>query len=219
MLKKGLRYNMARISATAEQEIKTLLVNWWTAVNTQLATATAEKVQIGEAPVELLLGSEIGQRLVRIAEAAEAVAAAEGNPEAYLWSEIRASQILQDCEAIETWLNQGPVFHKTPDAFWVSPVGFMILRAKVWANQDHLITLSDAAEISGMSLSVLSQRMTRGQLPGYRDPSIKNPKHGRRVRLSDLHTLINENTARMPFAAYAVRQPPSAPAAISPHST
>jgi hypothetical protein len=68
---------MARISATAEQEIKTLLVNWWTAVNTQLAAATGATVQIGEAPVELLFGSEIGQRLVRIAEDAEAISAAE----------------------------------------------------------------------------------------------------------------------------------------------
>ncbi len=195
---------MARISATAEQEIKTLLVNWWTAVNTQLAAATGATIQIGEAPVDLLFGSEIGQRLVRIAEVAEAISAAESSPngaqEALPWSEEKAAQILADCENVEAWLNQGPVFHKTPDAFWASPVGFMILCAKVWANQDQLITLSAAADISGMSLSVLSQRMTRGQLPGYRDPSIKNPKHGRRVRLSDLHTLINETSDRIPFS-------------------
>jgi hypothetical protein len=97
----------------------------------------------------------------------------------------------------------------------------MILRAKVWANQDQLITLSAAAEISGMSLSVLSQRMTRGQLPGYRDPGIKNPKHGRRVRLSELHTLMNENIARVPFAtnAYLLPQTSRIPSPISPSST
>lgn len=200
---------MARISTTAEQEIKTLLVNWWTAVNTQLAAVTGAAIQIGQAPVELLFGSEIGQRLVRIAEVAEAIAAAEANLEAYPWSAERANQIMEDCEAVEAWLNQGTVFHKTPDAFWTSPVGFMILCAKVWANQDQLITLSAAAEISGMSLSVLSQRMTRGQLPGYRDPSVKNPKHGRRVRLSDLHTLINENTDRIPFSTTTYLMPQS----------
>jgi len=211
---------MARISATAEQEIKTLLVNWWTAVNTQLAAATGATVQIGEAPVDLLLGSEIGQRLVRIAEVAESIDAAEAKQESYPWSEELAGQILADCEAVETWLNQGPVFHKTPDAFWTSPVGFMILRAKVWANQDQLITLSAAAEISGMSLSVLSQRMTRGQLPGYRDPGIKNPKHGRRVRLSELHTLINENTDRIPFpTTYLMPQASRIPAPTAPRST
>jgi hypothetical protein len=211
---------MARISRTAEHEIKTLLVNWWTAVNTQLAAATGAAVQIGEAPVDLLLRSEIGRRLVRIAEVAEAIAAAESRQESLPWTEKRAIQILEDCEAIETWLNQGPVFHKTPEAFWTSPVGFMILRAKVWANQDQLITLSTAAEISGMSLSVLSQRMTRGQLPGYRDPGVKNPKHGRRVRLSDLHTLINDNTERLPFStSYLLPQASRTPTPTSPRTT
>ena len=204
---------MARISTTAEQEIKTLLVNWWTAVNTQLAAATGATIQIGEAPVDLLFGSEIGQRLARIAEIAEAIVAAESAQESYPRSEELAARTLTDCEAVETWLNQGPVFHKTPDAFWASPIGFMILCAKVWANQDQLITLSAAADISGMSLSVLSQRMTRGQLPGYRDPGIKNPKHGRRVRLSDLHTLINETSDRISFSTpYLIPQASRVPA-------
>ncbi|RPJ50395.1 MAG: hypothetical protein EHM21_05060 [Chloroflexi bacterium] len=212
---------MGRISAAAEQEIKTLLVNWWTAVNTQLAAVTGASVQIGEAPVDVLFGSEIGQRLVRIADVAESIAAAESKQEALPWSDKRAAQILADCEAVEAWLNQGPFSTKTPEAFWTSPVGFMILRAKVWANQDQLITLSAAAEISGMSLSVLSQRMTRGQLPGYRDPAVKNPKHGRRVRLSDLHTLIQTNTDRIPFptTTYLMPQPDRTPAPTSPRTT
>jgi hypothetical protein len=219
---------MVQISATAEHEIKTLLVNWWTAVNTQLAAATGATIQIGEAPVDLLFGSEIGQRLVRIAQVAEAIAAAESSPsstpggaqESFPWSADLASQILADCEAVETWLNQGPVFHKTPDAFWTSPVGFMILTAKVWAHQDQLITLSAAADISGMSLSVLSQRMTRGQLTGYRDPGIKNPKHGRRVRLSELRTLINENTDRMPLpTTYLIPQASRLPTPTAPQLT
>jgi hypothetical protein len=209
---------MGSISAAAEQEIKTLLVNWWTAVNTQLAAVTGASVQIGHAPVDLLFGSEIGQRMVRIAEVAEAIeraetAQAEAQQETYPWSEELADRILGDCDMVEAWLNQGAVSHKTPEAFWASPVGFMILRARVWAYQDQLITLSAAAEISGMSLSVLSQRMTRGQLPGYRDPQIKNPKHGRRVRLSELHTLINENIAHIPFATpnYLIPQPNRVP--------
>jgi hypothetical protein len=211
---------MARISATAEQEIKTLLVNWWTAVNTQLAAATGSVIQIGEAPVDLLLGSEVGQRLVRIAEIVEAVAASEKRQAILPWSGKRAAQILADCEAVEAWLNQGPFVHRTPEAFWASPVGFMILRAKVWANQDQLITLSAAAEISGMSLSVLSQRMTRGQLPGYRDPGIKNPRHSRRVCLSDLHNLINETSNRIPFpTTYLMPQASQIPAPSTPRST
>jgi hypothetical protein len=191
---------MARINGTAEQEIKTLLTNWWMAVNSQLAEVTGALVQIGEAPVDMLFASEIGQRLSRIARVAEAIDRAEGLQTVYTWSEEIAGQILDDCDSVETWLNLGPFSHKTPEAFWASPVGYMILRAKVWAHQDHLITLSTAAELSGMSLSVLSQRMTRGQLPGYRDPNIKNPKHGRRVRLSDLQILINNHSVRNPLS-------------------
>lgn len=198
---------MSRISVSAEQEIKTLLTNWWTAVNTQLAAVTGATVQIGDAPVELLIASEIGQRLVRIAEVAEAVGAAEAKGTVLPWSQKRAGRILEDCAAVETWLNQGAANYRTTDAFWASPVGYMILVAKVWANQDQLITLSAAAEISGMSLSVLSQRMTRGQLPGYRDPAVRNPKHGRRVRLSDLHALVNETTTRIPLPAVLLIQP------------
>jgi len=200
---------MGSISAVAEQEIKTLLVNWWTAVNNQLAAVTGESVQIGQAPVEMLFASEIGQCLVRIAEVAGAIEAAEARQEAYPWSEGLANQVLEDCEKVEIWLNRGPFFQKTPDSFWSTPVGFMILRARVWAHQDQLITLSTAAEISGMSLSVLSQRMTRGQLPGYRDPKVKNPKHGRRVRLSELYTLIQENLTHIPFpsTSYLTPQP------------
>ncbi len=212
---------MERISGKAEQEIKTLLVDWWTAVNTQLAAVTGAAVQIGEAPVEMLFGSEIGQRLARIAEAAEAIEAAEARQSIYPWSEELAGQIMEDCNAVEAWLNQGPYSHKTPEAFWASPVGFVILRARVWAHQDHLITLSAAAEISGMSLSVLSQRMTRGQLPGYRDPKEKNPRHGRRVRLSDLQILINENAIRNSLSStlYLMPQTGKVPAPTPSRST
>jgi hypothetical protein len=190
------RQLMTQISRTAEQEIKTLLVNWWMAVNAQLAVVTGSSVQIGDAPLDVLYSSEIGQRLARIAAVAEFIDAAESIQENFAWSADLAQQIMDDCEFVEAWLNQGPVFHRTPDEFWTSPVGFRILVAKVWAYQDQLITLSDAAQISGMSLSVLSQRISRGQIPGYRDPNIRNPKHGRRVRLSDLHILMGETAAR-----------------------
>ncbi len=212
---------MAAISAIAEQEIKALLVSWWTAVNAQLAEVTGAAVQIGQAPVELLFTSEIGQRLVRIAAVAEAVEAVEAQLKNFAWNEKKAAQILQDCEAVEAWLNQGPFAHKTPEAFWASPVGYMILRARVWAHRDSLITLSEAAQISGMSLSVLSQRMTRGQLPGYRDPRVKNPRRARRVRLSELHALINETSLRnpLPSSLFFVPQPGRVSAQTSLKST
>ncbi len=187
---------MAQVSGTAEQEIRNLLQNWWLAVNAQLAAATGAAVQIGDAPLDLLLASEIGQRLTRIAAVAEELAAAEARQAMLPWSANLAGQVLEDCRFVENWLNQGPVFQRMPDDFWASPVGYRILAAKVWASQDRLITLGAAAHLSGMSLSVLSQRISRGQLPGYHDPRVKNPKHGRRIRLSDLQILIGHAAAR-----------------------
>lgn len=183
---------MTRISETAEREIRALLTSWWMAVNEQLAAVTGASVQIGEAPVDMLLTSEIGQRLVQIAKASEGMLE---------WTPETATGVAADCQAFQAWLNQTPITHRTPDEFWTTPVGYMVLRALVWAEQDQLISLSDAADISGMSLSVLSQRISRGQIQGYRDPKEKNPQRARRIRLSDLQQLLSEGIIRKPFTA------------------
>ncbi len=181
---------MEAISRAAETEIKKLLESWWTAVNQQLSVVTGSTVQIGEAPVDMLYASEIGQRLAHIAEAAEGLLP---------WSDEAARQTVEDCHAFEIWLNQTPITHKTPEEFWATPVGYMVLRAQIWAGRDRLISLSEAAEQSGMSLSVLSQRISRGQIMGYRDPHEKNPQRARRIRLSDLNLLLQEGIVRKPF--------------------
>jgi hypothetical protein len=183
---------MARISETAEREIRILLTSWWLAVNQQLAAVTGASIQIGEAPVEMLLSSEIGLRLAHIASACEGLLE---------WKPDTAAAVVADCQAFQAWLNHAPITHRTPDEFWATPVGYMVLRALMWAEQDQLISLRDAAEISGMSLSVLSQRISRGQIPGYRDPKEKNPQRARRIRLSDLQQLLNEGLIRKPFSS------------------
>jgi hypothetical protein len=45
-----------------------------------------------------------------------------------------------------------------------------------------------------MGLRKRKNRITRGQLPGYRDHSVKKTKHARRVRRSSLHTLVDETS-------------------------
>jgi hypothetical protein len=182
---------MERISEAAEREIRILLTSWWMAVNEQLAAVTGASVQIGQAPVEMLLNSEIGLRLAQIARASEGLLE---------WTTETAEGVVNDCHAFQTWLNQTPVTHRTPEEFWTTPVGYMVLRALVWAERDQLISLSEAAEISGMSLSVLSQRISRGQMTGYRDPKEKNPQRARRIRLSDLRQLLNGGLIRKPLS-------------------
>jgi hypothetical protein len=191
---------MAGISTTAENEIKALLVGWWTAVNQQIAAATANEVQLGSAaPLELLFASEVGQRLVRIAAAAE---------NQVPWSPDTAQAVLADCDAFEAWLNQTPVAHRTPEEFWDTPIGYLVLQARLWADQDQLISIKDAAELSGLSLSALSQRISRGQIKPYRDPHEPNPQRVRRIRLTDLDQFMREGILRKPsttlFSKYAL---------------
>ncbi len=181
---------MATISMIAENEIKAFLTGWWKAVNQQVQAATGNEIQIGkDVPLDLLLASEIGQRLVRIAAAAENQAP---------WSPQNAQAILADCDSFEAWLNQSTTIHHTPEEFWNTPVGHMVLRARLWAGQDQLISLKDAAELSGLSLSSLSQRISRGQIKFYRDPFEPNPQRARRIRLTDLEQFLREGIVRKP---------------------
>jgi hypothetical protein len=171
---------MAQISEKAEKAIKDLLVSWWTAVNNQLVEATAGAVTIGEPDVDDLFESEIGLRMMRIAEAAE------GQLE---WDPQTAWNILEDCRLFEEWLIQTPLTTKTPEEFWTMPVGFMVLYARLWAEHDRLISASEAAELANISLSSLSQYLSRGKITSYFDPTIANPQHARRIRKSDLPKL------------------------------
>jgi len=181
---------MAVISSTAENEIKALLASWWAAVNQQIALATGNEIQLSkDAPLEMLFASEVGQRLVRIAEAVENLLP---------WSPETAQAILADCDAFEAWLNQTPVVHRTPEEFWDTPIGYMVLQARLWADQDQLISLKDAAELSGLSLSSLSQRISRGQIKSFRDPHEHNPQRVRRIRLTDLDQFMREGILRKP---------------------
>ena len=188
---------MATISAEAENEIKGYLTNWWITVNQQLSEATGNFIQIGqEAPVDLLYASEIGQRLIRIAEAAE---------NRIPWSPEAAQAILADCSAFEAWQNQSPIAHQTPDEFWNTTVGYMVLNARLWAELDRLTSLKEAAELSGLSLSSLSQRVSRGQMKHFRDPNEPNPQRARRIRMTDLEQFVHEGIVRKPTISVATR--------------
>jgi hypothetical protein len=184
---------MSQISEKAEQAIKDLLINWWTAVNNQLVEATAGAVTIGEPDVDDLFESEIGQRMTRIAEAAE------GQLE---WDPQTAWNILEDCRLFEEWLVQTPLTAKTPEEFWITPVGFMLLCARLWAEHDQLISASEAAELANISLSSLSQYLSRGKITSYFDPTIANPQHARRIRKSDLPKLGSRTKRAEPATPY-----------------
>ncbi len=81
--------------------------------------------------------------------------------------------------------------YRIPQEFWDAPIGQMVNLAFIWARGDELVTLSEAAEISGKSLSTLSQMISRGKLQSYPDPREPNPQKRNRLLRSDVESLAS----------------------------
>jgi hypothetical protein len=163
-------------------------------------------VQISqEAPVDMLFASEIGQCLVGTAEAAEGLIP---------WSPEAAQYTLADCGAFEAWLNQSSIVQRIPEEFRNTPIGYLVLKARLWAELDRLTSLKVASELSGLSVSSLSQRVSRGQMKYYREPHEANPQRARRIRLTDLEHFIHEGIVRKPNATVISRFNLTLPAVI-----
>ncbi len=74
-----------------------------------------------------------------------------------------------------------------PADFWQTPAGQMIAQAMIWLEGDELITLTEAARLSGIKLATLVARADRGKLRSYPDPQAANlQRGGRLVRRSDV---------------------------------
>lgn len=65
----------------------------------------------------------------------------------------------------------------------------MVALALVWAQGDQLITMTEAAEITGKSISALSQLVDRGRLTSYPDMSEPNPTRRNRLLKSEIMAL------------------------------
>lgn len=80
-----------------------------------------------------------------------------------------------------------------PDAFWRTHIGDLYFRAMMWARDDEAITPGQAAELTGRSVSAISQLVDRGKLTAYHDPTDPNPTHA--VRLSKNQVLALKTRA------------------------
>lgn len=83
----------------------------------------------------------------------------------------------------------GETAYTIPHEFWLTPFGAMTLQAFVWSQGDELLTVSQAAEISGRSIQDLSNRIKRGKLTAYADPSEPNPVRRTRVLRREIESL------------------------------
>ncbi len=83
----------------------------------------------------------------------------------------------------------GQSSHVIPQAFWQSDFGAIVMAAFVWSQGDELITISEAAEISGKSVGSISQMAKRGKLAQYPDMRENNPRKRIRVLKSAIEKL------------------------------
>ena len=88
-----------------------------------------------------------------------------------------------------TFAAPGDSFYHIPDEFWQTPFGSVVGQALFRVRHDELITISAAAELLGVSLSAISNRIDRGKLHAYRDPDEPNPTKARRVLRSEVLAL------------------------------
>ena len=77
--------------------------------------------------------------------------------------------------------------------FYRTPLGHALLKAEVYGSDDELVTPSDAAKRAKVSLSSLSQYVSRGTLAGYPDPTIPNRMF---VRRNELDKFIAERKTK-----------------------
>lgn len=170
------------ISESSKQAITEFLTAWWNDMTFQVSQTVAGA---GMPPMdsEQLYNQMFGQELQAMAAAAEGLL--ERTP-------VVADMILASVQSLCEWMwaRPGmPAGYTIPAEWWGTPVGNLALRAHLWASGDELITLSQAAEISGKSLSSLSQMVDRGKITGYVDPGENNRTKRSRVMRSEIEAL------------------------------
>lgn len=81
-------------------------------------------------------------------------------------------------------------FYHIPDEFWSGDLGKMIARARLWLQND-LVTISEAAHISGVSVPAVTQAVDAGRLAAFVDPDAPQRQGRRLVSEAQVNELWN----------------------------
>ena len=113
--------------------------------------------------------------------------AAEKTPDQ--WTQETAEEALDSVQKVCEWMFSRPRMgaeYKIPAEFWATPIGWLCLTAYMWAHQDRLITISEAAELLHRPISTIASRVERGALTAYIDPNETNPRRQTRISLAEI---------------------------------
>lgn len=163
-----------------EKTIREFLADWWNDMTFQ-AQNTVAGAQLPVLTDQQLYDQLFGLTLRDIAVAAEGQ-----------MPDDRRGEILDAVQTFVEWMWARPGMgsnYSVPSEFWATPIGYMALQAHLWAAGDELISIAQASEETGRSISALSQLVDRGRLTGYRDPSEPNPTRATRLSRQQLAQL------------------------------
>lgn len=101
-------------------------------------------------------------------------------------------EVIGICQKLLEWMFARPGMgaeYSIPAAYWETPIGWLSLRAYLWAEGDELITVTEAARLLGKPLSTVASMVKRGNLTGYVDPAEPNPRKRTRVSRNQVENL------------------------------
>lgn len=170
------------ISEKSKQTITEFLNQWWSSLQWQVQE-TLLGTQLPHTTGEKLYESGLGSVLRQIAAGAEGLLPDD---------EATRGETHEACQQVAEWMWARPgmpgAYH-IPDEWWITPLGNLVWRALLWSEGDELLTVTQAAELAGVSVSAVSQWLMRGKLTTYRDLSEANPQRQTRVRRSEIEKL------------------------------
>jgi len=113
-------------------------------------------------------------------------------------SEENKTKVWEYCEEIvkDIWQRPGMGYRfVVPEEFWESQVGEIIISARMWADDDKLITATEASRISKKSLSTLNRMIASGKLTRYSEHREPNPQKRSRFSKNEVMGLLMERKA------------------------
>jgi len=156
------------------ETIEQFLLNYWTRRTWEIEQAVLG-VQIPPIQPDLLYNSALADQLAEIARCA-------GGGVQHSQDGFTEGVIQEGIQDLMERLFCPPGLYTTydiPSRFWEHPLGQMVARALLWIRGDELITMTEAAEIRGVTVQAISQAVRVGRLTRYVDPDATNPQRSR----------------------------------------
>lgn len=97
-------------------------------------------------------------------------------------------EMREACQQMAEWLFAVPGIYSysIPDQWADTDMGALWWQAQLRCEGDELITIAEAAQVAGVTVQAMSQRVTRGKIRSFTDPLAGKHQGKRLVRRSDV---------------------------------